>query len=266
MKESDEINKAKTHVEGLLKLGKEIQDATPYLININQNLDWYNSVYGVLEDKQDQVISIIKGPLDELSSFNYSEFTLSAATGFTGTFLTATVDTSILIRESGQKHQFLLDNLKNINPIESTIENILVQVNHIDNRLYVEFNDVKQCYSQWLADLKTNSDLAKDARTFQEHYNGILNMLRVPKKDWATTKFKKSSWNKIVDALCKKGSEQKNSFLKQQKIGEDIWEAFTKIMKKTSTISKDEMGDQFKLFIDHIYAINTLIDDRILYQ
>lgn len=266
MKKSDDINKAKEHIEELLKLGKEIQDATPYLININQNLDWYNSVYGNLEDKRESVISIIKGPINEISFFKYSDFNVSVASGFTGTILTATADTSTLIRESDPKYHFLIKDLNNINPVEKTIENISKQLQYIDSGLCNEFDDVKLCYSQWLADLKTNSDLAKDSRTFQEHFYGIINKLRIRKKDWGTKKIPSISWNKMVDAICKSGSINKASFLRQQKIGDEIWDSYTDIMKKKITIPKQEMGEIFKSFINHIYAIINLIDDKIIHQ
>jgi len=266
MEKSDDINKAKEHIEGLLKLGKEIQDAAPYLININQNLDWHNSVYGNLEDKRESVISIIKGPLSELSSFNYCDFNLSVASGFTGTVLTATADTSTLIRESDPKFQFLLSDLSKINPIEQTLEEISKRLQYIDTGLLNEFDDVKLCYSQWLADLKSNSDIAKDTRTFQEHFNGILNKLRIPKKDWRIKKIPSMSWNKMADSICKGGSVNKASFQKQQNIGNKTWDSFTNIMKKQITVTKEEMEEIFKDFTTHIYAVLTLIDDKILHQ
>jgi hypothetical protein len=266
MKEYEDINKAKQHIDGLLKLGKEIQDSTPYLVNIRNNLDWCNTVYGNLEDKRENLIEILKGPVMQLSSFNYSDFTQSAVTGFTGAVFTATADTSTLIRDSDQKYHFLLEDLSKINPIEKTIENISTQLELIDIQLFNEFKDVRQCYFEWLTDLKSNSDLAKDARTFQEHFYGILNKLRVPKKDWKQAKIPKISWNRIASSICKKGTVQNKSFLRQQKIGEEIKVDFNYIMKKTKTISKDEMGDLFKRFIEHTYAIINLIDYNIIHQ
>jgi hypothetical protein len=266
MEESDEINKAKLHIDGLLKLGKEIQDSAPFLITISQTLEWCNSVYGNMKEKRVEILDILKGPVEQLSSFNYSDFEQGAASGFTGTVFTATADTSILIKDSGQEYQFLLDDLNKINPVEKIIENISKQLKLIDTQLYLEFQDVKQCYFQWIAGLRSNSDLAKDARTFQEHYYGIINKLRVPKKDWKNEKVSKISWNKIADTICKKGSIHKQSFLRQQKIGEEIKVNFTNTMKKTLTIPKMEMEDLFRRFIEHTYATINLIDYNIIHQ
>lgn len=266
MEESDDINKAKLHIDGLIKLGKEIQESTPFLISISQTLDWCNRVYGNMKEKRIEILNILKDPVEQLSSFDYSEFDRGAASGFTGTVFTATADTSTLIKGSGQEFQFLLEDLNKINPIEKIIENISRQLIHVDNQLYSDFQDVKQCYFQWVAGLRSNSDLAKDARTFLEHFYGIMNKLRTPKKDWSKEKISKISWNKIADLICKKGSIHKQSFLRQQKIGEEIKISLTKIMKKMQSIPEKDMEDLFRRFVEHVYAIINLIDNNILHQ
>ena len=201
MGKRDDINKAKKHINGLLKLGEEIQDAAPFLLNINQNLDWYENVCDTIPQKSDEILDIIDGPLNSIISLDYSKFNLPVATGSTAMILTTLVDTTTIIESSDSKNHYLLEELDKINPTNKTIDNILTQLKKIDTDLYSEFTDVKHCYSQWIARYKSNSDLAKDSRTFLEHFNGVLNKLRVPKSTWGNTKFPSMSWNKMTNEI-----------------------------------------------------------------
>jgi len=266
MKNKDDIEKARKHIQGLLKLGEEIQDSTPYLLNINQNLDWYENVCETITDKSEEIYDIIEGPIDSILNLDYSKFNLPVATGSTAMILTTIEDTTTIIQLSDSKNHYLLDDLDKINPTEKTIDNISNLLKAIDTNLYQEFTEVKLCYSQWIAGFKSNSDLAKDSRTFLEHFNGTLNKLRVPKADWGSTKFPGKSWNKMVNEIGKSGAEFKKSLLRQRSVNEEVWGRMTPILKKTDSISKEEMKILFKKYVDHIFSVINLIDDKIINQ
>lgn len=266
MREKNEIEKAEEQINGLIKLGEEIKNAMPYLLSINANLEWYNKVYKNIEDKRPELLEIIKCPLDNINSLEYSQFNLSFATGSTASFFTASADTKTIINSAGKEFEYLLNEYDNLNPINDTIENILNQLRNIDESLFKELEQVSKSYSEWNAGFRTNSDLAKDARTFQEHFKGYLNKLRVPKKNWATDKIPGKSWKKMVDEICKKGNGNKKAFMKQQKIDEEIWSKLTPVLKKTCEISKSEMDSLFKMYIEHVFSVINLIDEKILNQ
>lgn len=266
MTEKNEIEKAKDKINGLISLGEEIKKATPYLLSIKENLDWYDKVYESIEDKRSEILQAIKWPLENINSLDYANFNMNFATGATASLFTASADTTTIISSAGDEYNFLLQEFDNLNPTERTIVNILNQLNNIDESILKEFEQVKNSYAEWNAGFRSNSDLAKDTRTFQEHFNGFLNKLRIPKKDWGIVKIPKKSWNKMVNEIGKKEPANKKALMKQQTINEGIWKKLTPILKKTNDISKSEMDHLFKEYIEHVFSVINLIDDSIIYQ
>lgn len=262
----DDINKAQEHIKGLIKLGEQIQESTQYLLKINENLDWYKDVFDSIPDKQNDILSIIESPILGLQNLNYSDFSLAVATGSTAMVLTSFEDTSTLINNSDEKYHYLLDKLDEINPVDKTIDEILSQLNKIEKSLFDEFSQVKNSYDQWRVKFRSNSDLAKDIRTFQEHFEGNLNKLRVPKCNWENVKIPRWSWNKMINEIGKPGAEYKRALLKQKSISENIWKILTPVLKKTKEVTDEEMRDLFKSYVEHLYSVISLIDDRIINQ
>ncbi len=266
MKEKNEIEKAEEKINGLIKLGEEIKNAMPFLLNINANLEWYNRVYENIEDKRVELLQAIEWPLKSINTLEYSQFNLNFATGSTASFFTSSADTKTIISSAGEQFKYLLNEYDNLNPTDETINNILNQLENIDESLFSELEQVNKSYAEWKSGFRTNSDLAKDVRTFQEHFNGYLNKLRIPKKDWGKVKIPSMSWNKMINEIGKKGSENKKMFLKQQTIGIEIWKKLTPVLKKTNEISKLEMDELFKAYIEHVFSVINLIDERFINQ
>ena len=257
----EDIQNGRLKINSILKLGDEIRNATPLLLDLDKNLEWCGKVYTNLEEHQSLLNNILWLPLENLNSLDNGNFNLSFATGSSATFSTAFNETKEIIKQSTPTYQFLLREFEEINPIGKVIARILNVIGKIDPILQTEFEEVSKSYNEWEAGARTNSDLAKDARTFQEHFNGYLNKLRVPKKDWETVKIPSKSWKKMVDEISKNGTANKNAFMKQQKIGEDIWDNLTPILKKTKEVTKNDLENLFTTFVEHIFSVINLIDE-----
>ncbi len=266
MANPDEIQQAKEHIAGLIRLGQEIHKALPYLDNLSHQLDWYGKVYDRMEDQRETLMADLSGPIAEIKNWDYSTFNTGMASGSTATMLTASASTITLIESSNLSNHSLIPEYEKINPLRTQINQILQKLLLVNDKLFTEFEDVRDCYTRWNSNYKSNSDLAKDIRTFQEHFEGYLNKLRVPKKDWNTAKVPSWSWNKMVEEIGKKSPESRKAFMLQRKIGEDIWEELTPVLKKTKEISRDKMAELFKKYVTHVYAVLNLIDDDVLNQ
>ena len=263
MSNIEDIQKAKDHINNFIKLGQQIQLASPYLNFMTQNLDWYITAYNVLPQGQSEaVMKTLDATLATIQSLDYMNFEFTGVTGSTAVLLTSTQDATLAIKDTPSQYHYLIDNFHEINVTDKLIENILEKLSSLDTNLHSEFNEVKNSYQQWKIKFKTNSDLSKDTRTFQEHFEGLLNKLRVPKNEWGKTKIPAISWNKIVESICKKDPNYKKSFLQQQKVSEDIWKTLTPVLKKTQTVTENEMNILFKRYIDHVFSVLNLIDTR----
>lgn len=266
MKEYNEINKAIDKIDGWYKTVEDFQKAIPYLNENLAYLKWQQQVYNEMPEKKDELISYIDGPIQDILAMDLNNFSMSFATGSTATILTGSTETIKSIQLAGSDFQHLINEYDNINPIEKLIDSILIILKLIDIPMSNQFEEVKNSYSQWKANLRDNSDLAKDIRTFQEEFQGIINKLRVPKSDWGKVDIPKMSWNKMVEAISKKGSQNTKAFMKQQKIGIDIWEELTPILKKDKLLLNSKMDSLFKRYLEHVYSILNLIDENLINQ
>jgi hypothetical protein len=266
MEDSDDINKAIDKINGWFKTAEDIQRATPFLNENLAYLKWQQKVQNDIPEKKDVLISFMDGPVQSILSMDLNNFNYSSATGSNATILTASTQTFQTIQLEGGNYQYLLSEYEIINPIEKLIENVLTVLKLIDLSMSVQFEEVKNSFSQWKANLRDNSDLAKDTSTFQEEFEGIINKLRIPKAQWGKVNIPKISWNKMVDAISKKDRQSQNSFMQQQKISEKIWQELTPILKKDKVISKIDMEFLFKRYIEHLYAVLNLIDEKIINQ
>lgn len=267
MADRKDIKKAKDKIDTIIDLGQKIQAATPYLINIKANLNWYEETCDAIKNKEEEILNPLTGPLEQINNINYTSINVTLCSGLAATFMSASAaDTREIIVAANPDKQYLLKEYDKIYVINNLVEEILEILTQIDPKLYDQFKEMSNSYAQWKTDMRTNSDLAKDTRTFQEQYEGTLNKLRISKKDWNKNDFPKMSWNKMVEAISKKGGENRQAFMKQKKISEDIWKELTPIMKKTKGVNKETMDSLFKRYIEHVYAVLNLIDENILNQ
>lgn len=129
-----------------------------------------------------------------------------------------------------------------------------------------EFNPIKVLteaqvnYEVWKAGASTNSELASSIRAFQDILNGALHRARVATLEKGDPDF---SWPKMADALAKKGSANKSLRI-IQKTDDRLHLAFTEISKKTKEVDHDEMDRNYRDYIEHAYAVLSLIDDNLL--
>lgn len=261
MAKFDDLEKAKQKIEDLLKLGEEIQKATPYLNDINSNLSWYEKVCNFIPEKQDDILDNIEEALGNISSWDNSTFNMYDASGATGSFYSASADTKTII-QSKPEHYYLISEYNEINNTENLLSKTLTLLQSIDSVLSNQFNDAIATYSEWKANFKTNSDLSKDIRTFQDTFKGYLHKLRLstlPKNQ--SPDF---SWPKMAIAIVKSGSGCLKSLKSQGNIHDETHHEFTIIMKKTKEVTNAEMEIIFKKYIEHVFIVINLIEKSLL--
>lgn len=266
MIEFDDIEKSKQNIDNILKLGEEILKAAPFLNRDKQMLDLYGKVYRTIPQNQENILSGIEGPIKNIQAMNSSNFNMSFVTGSTASLMTAFTETRDMIKNYGSEYYYLIKEYEAIYEIDNIIENILDSLKTIDSELHTQFDDAKRTYGEWKADFKTNSDLAKDIRTFQDTFKGYLNKLRVPKDKWDLDAFPEFSWPKMSEAIVKKGSGYLKSLKLQQSIHDNSHTRFTVILKKTEDVSKMEMDELFKRYVEHVFAVINLIDESMINQ
>lgn len=267
MADRKDIKKAKDKIDRIIDMGKQLQKSTPFLLNIKSNLDLYEETCDTIPEKENDIIAPITGSIQDILSLDYLNINVPTCSGIEASFISASAaETRYTILSSDSQNHYLLNKFNDIYKTDNLITEISNKLNLIDSTLCIELNEANNCYSHWQSGLKTNSDLAKDTRTFLEHFKGTINKLRVPKTDWGKVKIPEMSWPKMVEKISKNGSENKKAFEKQKKIGEDIWQELTNIMKKSFDVEKENMDSLFKRCIEHVYAVLNLIDEKILNQ
>lgn len=264
MIEFDDIEKSKQSIDNILKLGEEIIKAAPFLNKEKQMLDLYGKVYSSIPENKESILSSIEGPIQNIQSMNNSNFNMSFVTGSTASFMTAFIETRQTIKSYGSEYYYLINEYESIYKAEAIIENILDSLKSIDSVLHSQFEDAKRTFGEWKVDFKTNSDLAKDIRTFQDTFKGYLNKLRVPKDKWILDDFPEFSWPKMSETIVKKGAGYLKSLKLQQSIHDNSHTKFTVILKKTEEVSKKKMEELFIRYVEHVFAVINLIDENLL--
>lgn len=266
MAEFDDIRKAKERINEIVKLGDEIQKAAPYLNDIKANLDWYEKVCNEIPEKQKEIISFLDGPIGTTLELSPAAFTLSASTGATGSYYSASGDTRTIIQSYGSKHYHLIKEYDEINKTEDFIDRTLKIIITFREDLQ-EFNpygllvEARETYEKWKAGFASNSDLAKDIRAFQDIINGALHRARISTYDPIPKSYPDPSWPKMAEALAKKGFGCLKSLRYHQSTDDRLHLEFTEISKKTKDVDKDVMDRFFKNYIEHIYSILNLINE-----
>lgn len=260
MSNEEHFKKAQEKIDYALKIGKEIYESADNLSFLKDTFSWYeknnNSIPNVnlMEDLKDTVSSII--------NWDFNNFAKSDTTSSLSAALTATAVSSANIKSLEPNFVVYVKELEKINPVDPLMRQISEKLPNISEDLINEFDEVRITYSQWKENLKTNSDLAKDLRTFQDHFKGEINKLRPPIIKEGYEVFRKLSWKKLYKAIGKNGGENERTFLKQQTILENAYSELSQITKKQNrSITHDEMESLFKRCINSYYSIINTIDE-----
>jgi hypothetical protein len=269
MIEFDDLEKARNKINEFLKLGDEIQKASPYLTDLRANIDWYENVINELPDNLDSLISNIEVPISNILNFNYSSFSVIDASGTTAAFYSNSGDTKTIIQSYGSSHYHLINEYDEINKTEKLIDRILPELAQFKTEyqevsLFNLLSEAKETYSKWKAELVPNSILASDIRAFQDVFNGTLHRARVHTYNPIPKSYPDRSWPKMAEALAKKEQGSLKSLLKLQGNEQRLHLAFTEILKKTKEVDRIEMEGYFKDYIEHIYSIIFLIDEKFI--
>jgi hypothetical protein len=267
MPDLDDINKAEEKINMLFALRDTLQKASPYLNNIKANLEWYKKVCFTIPEQQEYILSLLEDPIKSTLVLEPNVFSLGLVTGITGSYFAASGDTRVAIQSYGNKYYSLISEYDEINKTETLIDHINAILESFREDLQ-KFNpqgllhEAKNSYSEWKAGAISNSDLAKDIRAFQDILNGLLHKARVSTYHPSLKTNPEFSWNKMTEALAKEGNGCLKSLRKQQKVNERLHQAFTEIMKGTKEVNDVEMCRIFKDYIEHVYSILNLIDEK----
>lgn len=261
MKKED-LENAKNNINNLIKLRDSLVESSPYLADMISRISFYEKVITQIPDKTDSIFSLIETPINSILNLNPTNLDFSSITGTTGSFYAVSGDTKQIITESGNANYYLITEYNNIKKTEDLIDEILNYIEEFREDLkkyepYKLLKDAKEAYEKWKTQAIENSELAKEIRAFQDIFKGCLNTA------WQTSGNLKSSefkWNKMAEVLGKDSGGCKNT-LKENKSKEDKFHSeFSQILKKTKTVTRKEMEDLFKTYIEHLYSILNLIN------
>jgi hypothetical protein len=259
---NDDLEKAKQNIKGLCKLRDGLINSSPYLADIESRLDWYQKAISEIPEQNDNFLSLIESPVDNIISLTPTNLDFSSVTGVTGSFFSVSGDTREIITNYGTEHYDLILEYDNLKQTESLIDEITTTINKFrpELKLYKPEKlliDAKAAFFQWKVDAIDNSDLAKEIRAFQDVFKGCL------RDSWITSANLKNpdfSWNKMANALGKNSGGCKKELLKIKNAEDNFHSEFSKILKKTKDVSKEKMNELFKSYVEHLYSIVNLIN------
>lgn len=259
---NDDLNNAKKNINKLFNLRDELINSSPYLIDMESRLTWYQKVISEIPEQTDNLLSLIESPVNSILSLTPTNLDFSSVTGATGSFYSVSVDTRQIIESYGTDYYTLITEYDNLKQTETLIDEITSTINYFREglRLYkpeILINDVKMAYSQWKAGAIDNSVLAHEIRAFQDIFKGCLRDAWVAKASLKNPDF---SWNKMAETLGKSGGGCKKELLRIKGAEENFHSIFTEILKKTKDVSISEMYGLFKSYIEHLYSIVNLIN------
>lgn len=267
----NDIEKAIGNIDQIFVLRDLLNNATPDLNEIKSNLSWYQKLCNIIPENSTKILSSLETTINSTFTLNPNNLNYSSITGVSGSLHAVSSETKAIIQSYGSKYYNLIDEYNEINKTENLIESILKNLLKVrddlqiqSKSLYQTLDDAKVTYGQWKAEMKSNSDLAKDIRTFQDLFKGFLHKARVKSHNPPLKKNPEESWLKMADALVKKGSGYLNLLKNQQSEHVRLHKEFTVIMKKTKEVEKEEMEKNFKDYIEHVYAVINLIDEKLI--
>lgn len=260
---NNDLKSALIKIDALTNLGGVILKLSPYLVSLKNTINWYDNSKGIFNN--DKFLEPIIPAVNLVNNWDFNNFSLNEGTSSFAYAISATAATTDYIKSAPVETHFLVKQLKDLNPTEKLMDLISLTLKKINNKIYDESIALKTSYAAWSTNLRDNSDLGKDLRNFQEHFQGELHKYRVPKSLWSNPKNfpADTSWNKLYDKIGLKGSQNKKEFLKQRTISEQTHSRLSEILKNNTTVSKAEADSLFKRYIESVLTLLNLIDQTI---
>lgn len=277
MIEFDDIEKSKKNINSLFKLRDEINIATPYLNDMLAKLNWYEKVYQTIPDKQNLILNYIDTPVSLTNGISPSDFSFQHVSGLTGSYYSSSEETISIIKEYGSEHYGLINEYYEISKLDvlftrtldyfSKINPNLETVDKISGEpisIYKSFEDIRKTYAEWKSGSKSNSDLAKDCRSFLDIFRGVLHRARLKTYTPPLDRNPGENWIKMSEALSRSGGGCKKQLKALQHKDDAFFQLFSGALKKTENISAQEMNEQTSDFVIFIDLVITLIDEKLL--
>jgi hypothetical protein len=256
----DDFEKADLVIKEFFRKRDEFIKASPYIEDIRATIDWYKKVYTEIPGSKEAILNAVDSPLKAVLGFNLNDFTLSSATGATGSFYETSGTTRSIIQSYGVQYNYLIDEYYEISETENIIDRLSNTIAEIDQDLSLSLQTAKTTYLEWKTGAKSDSDLCKDIRSFQDFFKGFLNKVRLKAILENRKKAPKFSWPKMVEPIAKKGGGSLKTLKNQQGVHEKSHSDFTKIMKGTKIVEREEMSKIFKDYIEHLFTIVESVD------
>jgi len=264
----NDLGKAKENIDKLFQLRDELISASPYLNDMKSNLSWYEKVCAKVPDGSEEILSSIEVPVQGTLSLSPTNLDYNSVTGTTGSYFAVSAGTREIIKSYGSQYYHLIIEYDEINKTEIFIDRIGDVLKTFRPDLQPKIQDLlfeaKDAYSKWKAGSINNSDLAKDIRSFQDFFYGLLHRARIHTYDPIPKKFPESSWPKMAETLGKSSEGCQKMLRSLQGAEEKFHSLFTEILKKTKEMPNSEFERYFKDYIEHVYSILNLINQDLL--
>lgn len=258
-----ELQSAKQVIQNINKLRDDLVKATPLLNFIEENIAWYEKVCIQMPNQEQQVLTILEHPISIINAINPLKFDTYPLTAATGSFASISGETRNIISVEGGGNYDLLNEYQQINSTEKQIQQAITILEDIDKELRTTLSIAEQTYSFWKGGVKTDSDLSKDIRTFQDLFNGFLKKLRAKSIGKMP---KDNSWPKMAEAICKSGPGNLQKLKSQQNIDDKLHLIFTETFKRTKKYTKEEFDLFLKEYVEHLLVVLSLIDPKFFTQ
>jgi len=263
---NDDIEKAIGNIDDLLNLRDELIKGSPYFNEMKSRLNWYQGAGAQIPEQAQNLYLLIEEPVQSILSLSPLNLDYSSVTGVTGSFYSVSGDTRSIVQQYSGEHYKLIQAYDELNKTEELIDKVSIIIDDFKDELK-PFKpkelllEAKEAYAKWKAGAIGNYELAAAIRAFQDVFKGCLRDAWVKAANLKNPEF---SWDKMSETLGKKGGGCKKSLLGAKGTERTYHDDFSEILKKTKTVSIDEMDTIFKGYIEHVYAIINLIELDII--
>lgn len=265
----NEFEKAENKINDIIKLRDDLIKASPNLNDVKSHLDWHKKVLDEIPEEQHNILSILESTIQSTLNIVTPTFDTNILTGLTGSYFSASGDTLTIIKSYGSKHYNLVNEYSDLNNTEDLINRIqdilvIIKDEYQEVSLCELLNDARETYLKWKVGAVNNSVLATDIRDFQDVFHGMLHLARVNNLKPKPPKNPDTSWPKMAEVLARSGSGMLKSLKNEHQRHIDRHADFTVILKKTKRVSRIKMESCFKDYIEHVFTVLTLIDEKYL--
>ncbi len=264
-----DLKSAQEKMKEWIALRDNLIQASPYLDSIQRRLNWYDEAIEKMPHQEDKFLNLIELPVSSFLDLTLNELSEPTIHAATGSFYTASGETRQILYDERSSYYELYQGFEQLNKTDDTIDSILKQMSLFNDdftkvnpsgnskNLVQLFEDVKAAYSQWNLKAIDSSSFAKEIRSFQDAFNGCLNLARLRNDGLTKAEYK---WNKMAKSLALNSKSNQNALIQLGSKEDDFHDKFTVVLKKTETISYDDMTILFKNYVDHLYSTISLID------